>query len=77
MPRSIPSFPYRQNFCSNVLQLQFADQLTGIDGGPNGAGRALDTLDRFFTGVFAVELALNMFALWFSDFWSDGWNWCA
>ena len=57
------------------MQMQFVDELTDGAGAPNGEGRALDDLDRLLTVVFAVELALNMFAQWFWAFWEEGWNW--
>ena len=64
-----------QNFAANVVQMQLVSGLTNDDGSLNGTGRLLDTLDTFFTIIFAVELALNMFAHWFRDFWNEGWNW--
>lgn len=29
----------------------------------------------FFTILFTIELAINMFAHWWFRFWQDGWNW--
>ncbi len=42
------------------------------DGGPLCA--AQDSLNLFFTIIFAVELVLNLYAQWFQPFFSDGWN---
>jgi hypothetical protein len=42
------------------------------DGGLLSA--AQDSFNLFFTIVFTVELALNMYAQWFRPFFSDGWN---
>ena len=57
------------------MQMQYTDQMAGPDGGLSVMGQRMDMLDRFFTVIFAFELALNMFAQWFWNFWDDGWNW--
>ena len=41
------------------------------DGGP--LAQAQDTLNLLFTTIFAVELALNLYANWFKPFFTDGW----
>jgi hypothetical protein len=64
-----------QNFGANVLQMQLVEHLANEDGSLTQTGRTLDTLDQFFTLIFAFELALHMFAQWFRPFFNDGWNW--
>lgn len=34
---------------------------------------AFDTVDKILTSLFILELALNMTAYWFWDFWGNGW----
>jgi hypothetical protein len=66
-----------QNFASNVVQMQLNNNLTEEDGSLNQTGLILDSLDFFFTMIFAFELSLNIFAHWFRTFINDGWNWFA
>jgi voltage-gated sodium channel len=37
--------------------------------------KTLEDVDIMFTALFAIELAVNMAAHWFWEFWSSSWNW--
>jgi hypothetical protein len=49
-------------------------QLSNPDGTLNFEGTILDNIDTFFTSIFTLELVINMFANWFTKFFTDGWN---
>ena len=71
-----------QNFLVCILCAEFEEGTISIapdntvtnipsDGGPLAA--AQDSLNLFFTILFATELALNLYAKWFTPFFTNGW----
>ena len=56
------------NFICNAVEAEMLPQ-AGDD-----ADRILKLFDLVFVALFSVELAINMFANLFWDFFSDGWN---
>ncbi len=69
-----PPSPRGQNFFASVTGSQKNGMLTDEDGNLNYEGVILDAIDTFFTSIFTLELVINMFANWFTAFFSDGWN---
>jgi hypothetical protein len=55
------------NFVANICEAQ-------INETP-GTRRVFDTIDLFFTSLFACELAINLFATLVVEFVFDAWNW--
>ena len=57
------------SFICNVVEVQ-------VDQNPEDSdGLSLfDRIDLAFTIVFVLELLVNLFVHWFSDFWRDSWN---
>lgn len=55
------------NFLTNMVEKQ-------IDPGGNRHVDAFAGLDLFYNIAFTVELAVNMYAHWFCDFWRSNWN---
>lgn len=55
------------NFLTNMVEKQ-------IDPGGNRHVEAFAGLDLFYNIAFTVELAVNMYAHWFCDFWRSNWN---
>jgi len=55
------------NFVLNVVQAE----LKLVEG--TYWAEVLDSIEVTLTILFAIELSINMFALWFWRFWSDGW----
>ena len=64
----------RQNFGCTVAETQFVDSLTNSDGTPTQFQRNLDYFNLFFTLLFTVELAVNMFSHWFQPFVQNPWS---
>mmetsp|Transcript_1389 Transcript_1389/g.3032 ORF Transcript_1389/g.3032 Transcript_1389/m.3032 type:complete len:772 (-) Transcript_1389:640-2955(-) len=57
------------NFLLNIFEAHFnAPPDSPLAG-------AFDQIDLLFTVFFTVELVINIFATWFAEFVSDGWNW--
>jgi hypothetical protein len=44
------------------------------DGSQNDNGKMLEYLDYFFTGMFTIELCMNLYCNWLRDFFASGWN---
>jgi hypothetical protein len=63
-----------KNFAINAAEAQISDSLVNDDNSPSQVGRNLAILDDVFTVVFAVELAINLFAHWLRPFLRDGWS---
>jgi hypothetical protein len=58
-----------QNFIVCVLDAQFKhDNLESFDA-------LVLRINYFFSGIFAVELVINLFANWMDAFIRNGWNW--
>jgi hypothetical protein len=62
-----------QNFVANTTEAQLNGMLVDSDGGQLPAALVLKRLDIFFTSIFACELALNMYAYWFTPFVTNTW----
>ena len=58
----------------NAAEAQLTSSLYTSSGAPSDLGYHLELLDMFFTIVFTVELAINLYANWIRPFLSDGWN---
>jgi hypothetical protein len=63
----------RQNFACNILESQMNGRLTDPDGRPGPLMDLLEKLDLSFTGIFAAELAVNMFSNLWERFVKDSW----
>ena len=61
------------NFAANAFEAQMQGRLTLPDGSPTDVARFLEHADTFFTVIFAIELAFNIYAHWMHDFINDGW----
>jgi hypothetical protein len=66
LTRHVPA----QNFFINVSEAQIANSLTGEEA--ERWGTLFDRLNLTFTCLFTLELLVNMFVHWFSEFWSHG-----
>jgi hypothetical protein len=55
------------NFLTNIVEATFDPQKTKY-------GKTFGGLDLFYNIVFTVELAINLYAFWFTPFWKSGWN---
>ena len=51
------------NFLANIIEAQ-----------SNSLGPALEAVDLVFTALFTLELFVNLFAMLFTEFFSDPWN---
>ena len=58
----------------NAAEAQLTSSLYTSSGAPSIIGYRLELMDTFFTAVFTVELAINLYAHWIRPFFSDGWN---
>ena len=58
-----------QNFAVCVLDAQYKKD------GTNVFDRLVNIINFAFTGIFAIELGINMFANWLRKFMRSGWNW--
>ncbi|EKX40769.1 hypothetical protein GUITHDRAFT_113039 [Guillardia theta CCMP2712] len=57
------------NFLLNIFEAHF-------NAAPDTQlANVFDQIDLLFTIFFTVELVINIFATWFVEFVSDGWNW--
>lgn len=57
--------------CANFFTVAYGSQIQPEDGDP--LRDSLEAADKAFLAVFCIELAVNMFSLWFFPFWRDGW----
>ena len=57
--------------CANFFTVAYGSQVQPKDGEP--LKDSLEAADKAFLAVFCLELAINMFSLWFFPFWRDGW----
>jgi hypothetical protein len=57
---------------ANVAEAQFIGNDT--DAGETVFGRFMDVSNLFFTAIFTVELAINLFAHWLKPFLCNPWN---
>jgi hypothetical protein len=51
---------------ANIVDVQVAED--------HPAHRLIAILDYFFTGLFTIELLINLFAHWLVPFFCSGWN---
>ena len=65
---------YFQNFGCTITEAQFINNLVNPDGSPTELSVMLDKLNLFFTLLFTVELAVNMFSHWFQPFIQNAWS---
>ena len=63
-----------QNFACTITEAQFINNLVNADGSPTALAVILDNLNLFFTLLFTVELAVNMFSHWFQPFIQNAWS---
>ena len=62
-----------QNFACNIFESEMNGRLTDSEGRPGPIMELLEHLDLAFTGIFAVELGVNMLANMWERFVNDGW----
>jgi hypothetical protein len=63
------------NFAMSAFEAQMRDSLVLDDGiSPSQIAVILDVADVAFLVIFTVELALNLYAHWMSEFLADGWS---
>eukprot|EP00961_Rhodomonas_salina_P228264 3085458-Rhodomonas_salina.3 len=56
------------NFVSSIVEAEMNPKLGTKEN------IVLQTIDYCFTGIFTLELALNMFVHWWKPFVEDGWS---
>ena len=62
-----------QNFVCTIVESQLTGQLTDTAGDPTPAALLLNALDKAFTAIFTVELAVNMASNLWTRFVHDPW----
>ncbi len=62
------------NFIMSAFEAQMRDSLVLDDGRPSKIAEVLDIADVLFLIVFTVELALNLYGHWMSEFLQNGWS---
>ena len=62
------------NFAMSAFEAQMRESLVLDDGSPSTTAAFLDIADVAFLVIFTVELALNLYAHWMSEFLADGWS---
>jgi hypothetical protein len=70
----LPSLRSPQNFITNLFEAQFNSDLADAAGNDTALGRAMAASNFFFTAIFAVELAINLFAHWLRPFVRNAWS---
>ena len=67
----ILSIPAKQNFVINAAQSQLNNDLVNIDGSPTIIADRLAQADMSLTIIFTAELLVNLYAHWFTPFFSN------
>ena len=62
-----------QNFTCSIIDSELTGRLTDAAGNPTPAATLLDSLDKAFTAIFTVELAVNMASNLWTRFVHDPW----
>lgn len=62
------------NFASNAFEAEMNGRLVDEHGNPSATQISLNNADLFFTVVFTIELAINMYAHLLWEFLGDGWS---
>jgi hypothetical protein len=63
------------NFAMSAFEAQMRDSLVLDDGiSPSQIAVILDVADVAFLVIFTLELVLNLYAHWMSEFLQDGWS---